>query len=197
LIGAEQEHRHRLHFERLGHDCGHALQQLFGVERVHRHAAELDHELVVARTLHRPFDARVGADAAHRSHHIVGRTDAQRAERDLHHHLAAVGSFGHQFEFGAHRARLGRECVALPVGGVPCRHAIGHQRVHRPALQGAGGMAEQAGGGRVGEHDQALRIDHQYAVGVGVEEAAKDQQVVRVRQGWRAAHSTLTGNARM
>ena len=183
-VGCEQEHRHRVDFERLGSDRGQALQQLVGIERVHCDAAELDHELVVACALQCALDARVGTDAAHRGHHIVHRrvaaAHAQRAERDLDHHLAAVGAPGHQVQVGAHRACLGGVRVAAAVGGMARRHVVGHQAVHRNPLEGVDGVAEHVGGGLVGKHDQPPAVDQQHAVGVGVEQAAKDPRVVGV-----------------
>ncbi len=182
----------RLHLERLADQGRHPAQQLVGVQRVDRNAAELDDEFVVVRALHRVLDARVRADAAHRGDHEVRVAGTQRAQSDLDHHLAAVGTPGHQFEFAAHRARFRRQRIGLAVGGVARCHPVGHQAIHRQAFERVDAVAEQGGGRRVGQHDQPLAIDQQHAVWAGVEHLPEELRVVPLR-----SHPALTGATRM
>ena len=71
-------------------------------------------------------------------------------------------------------------------------HPVGHQAIHRQAFERVDAVAEQGGGGRVGQHDQPPAIDQQHAVWAGVEHLPEELRVVPLR-----SHPALTGATRM
>ena len=134
--------------------------------------------LAVTGPLQRLPDTRKGANVADGGNDQRHALALQRAERDLDHHLAAVGALGDQFHLRPHRPWPGVVAVSLAVRGVARADAVGHQYVDRQTCQFLDAVSEKPGGLRIGEDDVAGGIDEQQRIRVGHEQRGEDAVLV-------------------
>ena len=186
--GFAQEDLRRVGLQRFRCRRGDLLHQLAGVARIDRPAAELGERLRIAGPPERLPDAGIVTDAADRRHDEGMTLVAQRAERDLDHHLAAVTPLRHQVHLLAHGARPRVLRVGLAVGRVARPGGVGHQRVHRQADQFGGRIAQQCDRRRIGKHDHALHVDQQQCVRIGGEQRSKDRTLLGGRNARARFH---------
>ena len=135
-----------------------------GIDDAARHAFDFEQRLLRLAALGDVDDHAEDEQA-------VRRMD--RIEPDLDRELAAVPAQAVQLAARPHAAGFRPRQEAAPMRGMALAHGFRDQRVDRAAEQLAALVAEHALGLGVGEHDLALRVDHDDSARRGVDREAE------------------------